>query len=66
MATRKKANPDKILIAVDKVNPPELLQPTQQELAAEYINANYPRSRVDVAGKLDAILMELVIGRRYR
>lgn len=66
MATRKKTSPDKILIAVDKENPPVLPQPTRQERAMEYINMNYPRSRIDVAGKLDAILMELIIGRMYR
>ena len=32
----------------------------------EYIIEHYPRSRIDVAGKLDAILMELIIGRMYR
>lgn len=66
MTTRKKASPDKIIIAVDKENPPVLPRPTRQEQAMEYINMNYPRSRIDVAGKLDAILMELIIGRMYR
>ena len=37
--------------------------PTPQEQAAAYIARFYPRSRIDVAGKLDAILMELVIAR---
>lgn len=66
MTTRKKATPDKILIVGDKENPPVLPQPTRQERAMEYIIEHYPRSRIDVAGKLDAILMELIIGRMYR
>lgn len=41
-------------------------QPTRQERAMEYIIEHYPRSRIDVAGKLDAILMEIIIGRMYR
>ena len=66
MATRKKTSPDKILIVGDKETPPVLPQPTRQERAMEYIIEHYPRSRIDVAGKLDAILMELIIGRMYR
>ena len=66
MTTRKKASPDKIIITGDKENPPVLPQPNRQERAMEYIIEHYPRSRIDVAGKLDAILMELIIGRMYR